>query len=94
MTEHGALEQSQKATFCVMSMQDTMWVQQLPQIISQLCIPVFMSSDMLDLPFADIIDYSRISVKWSHASPGALFEYLQNISTEVVDAAQSVLFQV
>lgn len=51
----------------------------LKQFPEQECVPVILS-DQMELPFQDVVDYTKISIKLPSTSIGSqLLEYLESI---------------
>lgn len=70
--------------FCLHPAGDTPSACRLFDAIVSLCVPVIVS-DQIELPFEDVIDYSKIAIfvdSTSAVKPGFLVKKLRKITTE------------
>ncbi|MQM16486.1 hypothetical protein Taro_049444 [Colocasia esculenta] len=74
------------AKFCLAPRGESSWTLRFFESYFVECVPVILS-DQVELPFQNIIDYSRISIKWPSTRIGAeLLDYLQSIPDEAIEA--------
>ncbi|CAA6667723.1 unnamed protein product [Spirodela intermedia] len=73
------------AKFCLAPRGESSWTLRFYEAFFMECVPVILS-DQVELPFQNIIDYSRISIKWPSTRIGIeLLEYLQSIPYEAIE---------
>ena len=55
-------------------------------VLLQECVPVILS-DEVELPFQNVVDYTRISIKWPSTQIGPeLLQYLESIPGEMLNS--------
>lgn len=75
----------QNAKFCLSPRGESSWTLRFYESYFVECVPVLLS-DQVELPFQNVIDYTKISIKWPSTRIGAeLLEYLEAIPDEEIE---------
>ncbi|GMH00852.1 hypothetical protein Nepgr_002691 [Nepenthes gracilis] len=78
-------EHLRNAKFCLAPRGESSWTLRFYESYFVECVPVLLS-DQVELPFQDVIDYTRISIKWPSTRIGPqLLEYLESIPDELIE---------
>ncbi|KAK9748855.1 hypothetical protein RND81_02G085500 [Saponaria officinalis] len=78
-------EHLRNAKFCLAPRGESSWTLRFYESFFVECVPVVLS-DQVELPFQNVIDYTRISIKWPSTRIGPeLLEYLESISDEDIE---------
>ncbi|KAF6163610.1 hypothetical protein GIB67_036070 [Kingdonia uniflora] len=73
------------AKFCLAPRGESSWTLRFYESYFVECVPVILS-DQVELPFQNVIDYTRISIKWPSTRIGhQLLDYLQSISDKEIE---------
>ncbi|XP_077224695.1 putative glycosyltransferase At5g25310 isoform X1 [Tasmannia lanceolata] len=73
------------AKFCLSPRGESSWTLRFYESFFVECVPVLLS-DQVELPFQNVIDYTRISIKWPSTRSGSeLLEYLESIPDEEIE---------
>jgi hypothetical protein len=62
--------------------------------VAAACIPIFITRDVVDVPFSYKIDWKRMSVKWGGDGGPSLLSHLSHIPAVDVEAALIYMEQV
>merc|ERR1711879_807221 len=74
----GYFERMGLSHFCLVPMGTSSWTNHLYEAFFAGCIPVILSDDF-EVPFADLIDWPSLSVKWPMREIGTeLYNYLRS----------------
>ncbi|KAE8719531.1 Exostosin family protein isoform 2 [Hibiscus syriacus] len=78
-------EHLRNAKFCLIPRGLSSWTLRFFESFFVECVPVILS-DRIELPFQNVIDYTRITIKWpaTRIKP-QLLEYLESIPDEVIE---------
>ncbi|KAM7252018.1 hypothetical protein ACFE04_023901 [Oxalis oulophora] len=78
-------EHLRNAKFCLAPRGESSWTLRFYESFFVECVPVILS-DQVELPFQDVIDYAKISIKWPSTEIGPqLFQYLESISDNEIE---------
>ncbi|KAG6624320.1 hypothetical protein I3843_16G020100 [Carya illinoinensis] len=78
-------EHLRNAKFCLAPRGESSWSLRYYESYFVECVPVILS-DQIELPFQNVIDYSRISIKWPSTQIGPQFlDYLDSIPDEDIE---------
>ncbi|KAF5444628.1 hypothetical protein F2P56_033748, partial [Juglans regia] len=78
-------EHLRNAKFCLAPRGESSWSLRYYESYFVECVPVILS-DQIELPFQNVIDYSRISIKWPSTQIGPqLLDYLDSIPDEDIE---------
>ncbi|XP_050230356.1 probable beta-1,4-xylosyltransferase IRX10 [Mercurialis annua] len=73
------------AKFCLAPRGESSWTLRFYESFFVECVPVILS-DEAELPFQNVIDYTRVSIKWPSTRIGPeLLEYLESIPDEDIE---------
>ncbi|KAM3207450.1 hypothetical protein ACQJBY_062601 [Aegilops geniculata] len=73
------------AKFCLAPRGESSWTLRFYESFFVECVPVLLS-DVVELPFQNVIDYTEISIKWPSSKIGPeLFQYLESIPEERIE---------
>lgn len=73
------------AKFCLAPRGESSWTLRFYESFFVECVPVLLS-DEVELPFQNVIDYTKISIKWPASKIGPeLFQYLESIPEERIE---------
>ncbi|KAK6938321.1 Exostosin, GT47 domain [Dillenia turbinata] len=73
------------AKFCLAPRGESSWSLRIYESFFVECVPVILS-DQIELPFQNVIDYTKISIKWPSTQIGPqLLEYLESIPDKHID---------
>lgn len=73
------------AKFCLAPRGESSWTLRFYESFFVECVPVVLS-DQVELPFQNVIDYTRISIKWPSTRVGPeLLEYLESIPDKDIE---------
>ncbi|OVA01995.1 Exostosin-like [Macleaya cordata] len=79
-------EHLRNAKFCLAPRGESSWTLRFYESYFVECVPVILS-DQVELPFQNVVDYSKISIKWPSTLTGPqLLEYLESIPDEEIEA--------
>ena len=83
------------AKFCAVERTGFGWTAAAYHAIMGGCIPVFLTSSLVEMPFAYAVDWSKVSIKWPiDKADNRLLSYLRSIPTDAMHDAQDYLVKV
>ncbi|XP_010056878.2 probable glycosyltransferase At5g25310 [Eucalyptus grandis] len=78
-------EHLRDAKFCLAPRGESSWTLRFYEAFFVECVPVLLS-DQAELPFQNVIDYKKISIKWPSSRIGPeLLEYLESIPDQSIE---------
>ncbi|KAI4371800.1 hypothetical protein MLD38_010108 [Melastoma candidum] len=78
-------EHLRNAKFCLAPRGESSWTVRFNEAFFVECVPVILS-DQVELPFQNVIDYRKVSIKWPSTQIGPeLLDYLESIPDELIE---------